>query len=130
MDKLFDNFFHPRVQDDNDGFLLSPRVDIKDKEDHFEIIAELPGVKKEDLKVTVHEGMLTIEASRNEEKTVENAGKIIRQERYSGNYQRSFSIGNNIHESDIKARFEDGLLTLTAPKLEVSQPSARQIEVS
>jgi HSP20 family protein len=130
IDKVFDNFFAPsRMGADVPEGYLAPHVDIKDKEDHYEISAELPGVKKEDLHVHVEDGILTIEASHNEESSEEKDGKVIRKERRTGRFMRSFNLGSDIHDSDIKASFENGLLTLEAPKLKEAEPKARKIEI-
>jgi HSP20 family protein len=134
MDKVFDTFFSPgfpssRFVVENDKSFFSPQVDIVDKNDHYEIKADLPGVKKEDLKVNLENGILTIEASHKEEKTEEKDGKVIRKERRTGRFMRSFSLGENVQDKDIKADFKDGVLCITAPKLKLEAPKARQISV-
>lgn len=110
------------------GF-FSPRVDITDKGDHYEIAADLPGVEKDKLSVTLEDGVLTIEASTTEESTEEDAGRVIRRERRSGKFMRSFTLGQNIQESDIKANFKDGVLTLEAPKAKQAEAKKMQIDV-
>lgn len=130
FDKVFDNFFAPsRINYDVPEGYFSPRVDIKEKENSYEISAELPGVIKEDMHVHVKDGVLTIEASHNEENTEEKDGKVIRKERRTGRFMRSFNLGQDIHEEDIKASFENGLLVLEAPKRKPEAPSARKIEI-
>ena len=108
---------------------FSPRVDIKESDNHFEITAELPGVDKQDIHVHVHDGVLTLEAESNRENKEEKDGKIIRQERRCGKFMRSFNLGGHIQESDIKAAFKDGLLTLEAPKLSPATPEKRRIDI-
>jgi len=131
MDKVFDNFFTPsRFGTVEDKAFFSPHVDIVDKKDHYEIKADLPGVKKEDLKVNLESGVLTIEASHKEEKSEEKDGKVIRKERRTGRFLRSFSLGENVQDKDIKADFKDGVLTIMAPKSKPELPKARQISVS
>jgi HSP20 family protein len=110
--------------------LFAPRVDIKEAGDHYEITAELPGVAKEDVHVHVRDGVLTLEAETSQEDKEEKEGKIIRQERRYGRYMRSFNLGADIHEADIKASFKDGVLKLQAPKLVAKAPERRRIEVS
>jgi HSP20 family protein len=105
-------------------------VDIKEAGDHYEITAELPGVAKEDVHVHVRDGVLTLEAETSQEDKEEKEGKIIRQERRYGRYMRSFNLGADIHEADIKASFKDGVLKLQAPKLVAKAPERRRIEVS
>ena len=127
MDNFFDNFFSSKGKEDGKQF-FAPRVDITDKEDHYEILAELPGVKKEDVSVQLHDGVLTIEAKTCEETKTEK-DKVIRKERRSGFFSRSFTIGSNVSANDIHAKFENGLLTLTAPKMQAAIPDKRKIEI-
>lgn len=130
MDKVFDNFFAPaRYLNPDEKAFFTPHVDIVEKDDHFEIKADLPGVKKEDVKVSLENGVLTIEASHNEEKTEEKNGKVIRKERRTGQFLRSFSLGSNVHDNDIKASFTDGVLTIAAPKVKPETPKTRQINI-
>jgi HSP20 family protein len=127
LDKVFDSFFAPVST--GDSGLMTPRVDIKDKNDHYEITAELPGIDKKNLSVKLENGVLTIEASHDEEKTEEKEGRVIRKERRTGKFVRSFTLGSDVKESDIKASFKDGLLTLSAPKAKPHQPESRRIEI-
>jgi HSP20 family protein len=129
LDNLFNHFFTPTVAKELDNEFFSPRVDIKEAKDKYEIIADLPGVAKDDLSVTLENGVLSIEASTSEETSEEKDGKVIRKERRSGKYMRSFNLGGDIHEEDISASFKDGVLSLTVPKAEESVPEPRQIEV-
>jgi HSP20 family protein len=134
MDKVFDTFFTPGLPSsrfvlDNDKTFFSPQVDIVDKNDHYEIKADLPGVKKEDLKVNLENGILSIEANHKEEKSEEKDGKVIRKERRTGHFMRSFSLGENVQDKDIKADFKDGVLTIIAPKLKPETPKPRQISI-
>lgn len=127
LDDLFDMWGPLRGESAKNA--LMPRVDIKDKADCYEITAELPGVKKEDLHVTLRDGRLTIEAETHQEDKEEKDGKLIRQERRYGRFMRSFDVGNEVKESEISAAFKDGVLTLTAPKHQPKAPEARRIEV-
>ena len=86
----------------------------KREEGKYEITADLPGVDKDDLSVTLDNGVLTIEASTEEEKTEEEDGKVIRKERRSGKFMRSFNLGADVKESDINAKFKNGVLKLTS----------------
>lgn len=128
FDDLFDMWGPLRGADaGKDTFM--PRVDIKDKKDCYEITAELPGVKKDDVHVSLRNGMLTIEAETRQEDKEEKDGKLIRQERRYGKFLRSFSVGDGLKEADINATFKDGVLCVTAPKVEPKAPEARRIEV-
>ena len=95
------------------------RTDIKDTENGYEVTMNLPGVKKEDVKAELKDGYLTISASANNSKDEkDNSGRYIRRERYSGSCSRSFYVGDQVTEADIKAKFENGTLTLLVPKME------------
>ena len=111
------------------GTFFAPRVDIKDVDEHYEITAELPGVAKEDIHVHVKDGILTLEAETTQEDKEEKEGKVIRQERRYGKFMRSFNLGTDVHEADIKASFTDGILTLQAPKLVEKPIERRRIEI-
>lgn len=95
------------------------RTDIREVEGGYELDMDLPGFKKEDIKVQLEDGYLTISASRNanNDQKDEN-GKYIRRERYAGTVSRSFYVGEYVTENDIHARFEDGILKLSIPKKE------------
>ena len=94
-------------------------TDIKETEKGYELAISLPGVKKEDIKAEVKDGYLMITAAANS-KTDEKdkTGKYIRRERYSGSMSRSFYVGDGVSQEDIKAKFENGVLTLDVPKKE------------
>lgn len=128
IDDLFD-FWSPARGRESALGAFTPRVDIKDKKDHYEITAELPGVDKDDLEVTLENGVLTIQAETHKEEKEEKEGKVIRQERRYGKYMRSFQVGDAVKQDDIKASFKDGVLHLRAPKVEPVTPEARRIKV-
>ena len=94
-------------------------TDIKEHEDHYDVVIDLPGFKKEDIQVELNDGYLTISASKGHDEEEKKDGKIIRQERYSGAMQRSFYVGESVKVEDVKAKFEDGVLKLTIPKKEL-----------
>jgi len=130
MDKFFDDFYAPIKKEGSSlGSFFTPRVDIRENGDHYEITAELPGVKKDDLHIHLEDGLLTIEAETRQDDKEEKEGKVIRQERRYGKYSRSFSLGDSVHQEDISAQFEDGILKITAPKVTQTAPAKRRIEV-
>ena len=92
------------------------KTDIQENDDGYQISVDLPGFKKDELKVELNNGYLTISAEKSLNKDEENHGKLIRQERYTGAMQRSFYVGNNLTEEDIHCAFEDGVLTVDLPK--------------
>lgn len=95
------------------------RTDIVEKDDGLEMIVDLPGVKKEDIKIELSKGCLIITASSNVEKEEKDDSKnYLRRERSTGRYRRSFFVGDELTEDDIKAKFENGTLTINLPKKE------------
>ena len=94
-------------------------TDVKETENGYEISMNLPGFRKEDVKGEIKDGYLTIKATKDSSNDVkDDNGKYIRKERYSGSCSRSFYVGENVTEQDIRARFADGVLTLDLPKQE------------
>jgi HSP20 family protein len=106
-----------------------PSVDIAETEKSFIIKAEIPEVKKEDVKVTVNNGILTIEGERKEEKEEKEEKKFHRIERYYGKFSRSFTLPENARETEIKASFKDGMLTLEIEKTEEEKSKSIQVKV-
>jgi HSP20 family protein len=106
----------------------SPRVDITETDSSYEIVAEIPGVRKKDVKVTVDNGVLTVSGERKQEKE-EKDKKLHRVERYYGSFCRSFALPDNVNSSNVKATFDGGVLNLTLPKTEQSQPKAIEVKV-
>ncbi len=118
-ESLLDDFFYdPFVYDGSStGSLM--QTDVKDADDHYEIIMNLPGIKKEEVQAELKDGYLTITASSdtNKEEKDEN-GRYIRRERRTGACSRSFYVGDGVTQEEVKAKFENGILTLTVPKKE------------
>ena len=95
------------------------RTDVREHEDHYEVDIDLPGFKKEDITLELKDGYMTVSAARGlDQDEKDKKGKLIRQERYAGSMQRSFYVGENLTEEDIKASFKHGVLSLTIPKKE------------
>lgn len=129
----FNDFFDspwPGLRPTGSPALLSPRVDVREAEGHYVIAAELPGVKKDDIAITLRNGVLTLDAESRQEQQEEKDGKIIRQERRYGKWSRSFELGTQIHEGDITAKFEDGVLTITAPREQAASAQVKRIDIS
>ena len=97
------------------------KTDVHEHDDHYEVDIDLPGFKKEDISLELHDGNLMVSATKAHEDKKEKGGKIIRQERFSGSMQRSFYVGNELTEEDIKAKFEHGVLHLELPKKEAAK---------
>lgn len=93
------------------------KTDVRETENTYELDIDLPGFKKDEITAQLKDGYLTIAASKGLDKDQKDKeGKYIRQERYAGAMSRSFYIGNAIHQEDIHARYEDGILKLSIPK--------------
>ena len=129
IDRFFNDAW-PQSTQSQTGTFFAPRVDIHEVGDHYEITAELPGVDKNDIQIHVKDGILTLEAETTRKEEEKEAGKVIRQERRYGKLMRSFNLGADIDEADIKASFVDGVLTLRAPKIVEKVQERRRIEVS
>lgn len=106
----------------------APAVDIKETRQGFTIDAELPGMNRDDVKVTVHDRVLTIEGERKQEEETSDK-KHHRIERFYGSFLRRFTLPDNVDESSVKASFKDGVLTLTLNKAEPQEPKAIEVQV-
>ena len=96
------------------------KTDIKETDDNYELIVDLPGFKKDEIKVSLENGYMTISAAKGLDKDEQDkkSGRYIRKERYAGSCERSFYVGEDITEEDIKGEFKHGILTLNVPKKE------------
>ena len=93
------------------------KTDVHEHDDHFEADIDLPGFKKEQIKVQLEDGYLTVSAEKGLDKDEKDKkGKLIRQERYSGAMSRSFYVGDSVTQEDVKAKFENGVLEISVPK--------------
>lgn len=107
-------------------------TDVKETENGYEVIMNLPGFAKEDVKGEIKDGYLTVTATTNTSNDEKDAdGRYIRRERYSGSCSRSFYVGEDVTQDDIKAKFEDGTLKLSIPKKQPEQKEEqkRYIEI-
>ncbi len=104
----------------------APSVDITENNDAFLIKAELPAVKKDDIKVEINQGVLTLSGERKQESRDEKAHRI---ERFYGSFSRSFTLPDNVEESAIAAAYQDGVLTLTLPKTVEAKPLTRTVTI-
>lgn len=105
----------------------APRADISETDDGFCITAEVPGIKREDVKIEVVDHVLNIRGENKQEKE-EKGKKFHRVERYYGSFSRSFSLPENVNEDKIEAVFKDGVLALTIPKTEIKKPKPIEIK--
>ena len=112
---LFDEMFRDPFFEGTESKVM--KTDIKEKKDKYLIDIDLPGYEKEDIKMEISDGYLTVHASVNKEVDDEKEkGKYVRKERYVGECSRSFYVGENVSEEEIKAKFKNGTLTIEVPK--------------
>ena len=95
------------------------KTDVHEHEDHYEVDIDLPGFAKDEITIELNDGNLTVSAAKGLDKDQnDEKGKLIRQERYAGAMQRSFYVGEELTEEDVKASFKHGVLSLIIPKKE------------
>ena len=129
FDLMIDNIF-------NDGWNLhtSPRnsthpaIDIKESENEYTIIADLPGFDKSNINLSIDEGYLTIKAS--EEKVDDSNGRYMLKERNMRNYSRTFSLPDNALDSKVSAKYSNGILNITIPKSKEVNKNVKQIKIN
>jgi len=121
MMNMFDDFFNRFFEEEPDNSFKAMPMDIIEHEKEFELLSNLPGFSKENVKISVHDNQLLIEA-KCEDKKEEKKGTLYRCERYSGSYRRSIYLPDNADISKIQAKMEDGVLRLSLPKKEVATP--------
>ena len=126
---LFDEMFSDPFFSMKESRLM--KTDIKEKKDKYLVDIDLPGYEKEDIKIEVEDGYLTIHATTDSHKEENEEGKFVRRERYLGECSRSFYIGDDIKDEDIKASFKNGTLQLEIPKKEEKKelPEKRYIPI-
>jgi HSP20 family protein len=130
MNRVFNDFFRGDLVDD--GSLLSgswaPAVDVSETADSYIVRAELPGMKKEDVKITIDNTLVTIRGEKKNEAEEKNR-MYHRIERSYGSFERSFDLPGTVKSSSIEARFDDGLLTVTLPKTEEAKEKVHDIKI-
>jgi HSP20 family protein len=130
ISSMFDDFFtnSPLANLDLPVVNIRPSVDIIEEEDKVTLKADMPGLEKNDIKVVVNDGLLTIEGSRNE--TREEKGKgFTRTERFMGTFSRSFNLPVWADGSKVLADYKNGVLTVTIPKTEQARPKEIEVKV-
>ena len=136
---LFDNFMEDfafpsfRSFSDADRMLYGKhagklmKTDVKETEEGYEVDIDLPGFKKDEIRMQLENGSLTVSASRSLDKDEKNEnGSYIRRERYAGSMSRSFYVGEAVKQEDIHAKYESGVLKLGLPKMEDKKPEVEE----
>ena len=127
IDRMFDRF-RGGVSEENALAAWSPVVDIVEEENQYIVRAELPGVDKADVKITVESNQLTIRGEKKQEEEKEGRN-YHRVERSYGSFYRSFSLPTTVNSGKIEAAFADGVLTVSIPKAEEAKPKAIEVKV-
>jgi HSP20 family protein len=121
------------------GFLVRPitaerangaqrvRVDVSEQPEAFKVVAELPGVKKEEIQVTIDGDLVSISAETRKEKDVKEGERVVHSERYYGKVSRAFRLGQDVDQAAAQAKYADGVLELVLPKKKTQ--SARQLSI-
>lgn len=125
--RLFDNFV--TEGDDFASAMWAPRVDVMEDKDSYVIRAELPGVSRNDVKITLQENVLTIKGEKKQEKE-EKDTDFHRVERSYGSFERSFTLPMSVRSEKIDASYKDGILSITLPKAEEAKPKEIEVKVS
>ena len=121
--RFYSPFLAPRhTSTDIDAYKWTPSVDVSETETGFEVRAELPGVAKDDLHVSVKDNLLTLSGEKRQEQ-VDDTHNYRRVERRYGSFQRKFALPREVETDDIKAKYNDGVLTLSIPKPEAAKPT-------
>ena len=128
INRMFDKFF--RSDEADDGFLgnsvWTPAVDVAEHDEGYQVKVELPGVSKDDVKITMQDNILTIRGEKKQEKESKGSN-YHRVERSHGSFQRSFTLPVSVKHDQIGASYKDGILTIALPKADDAKP--KQIEV-
>jgi HSP20 family protein len=130
IDRLFDSPLNALASDSHQfqsGWL--PSVDLHEDRDHLVLRAELPGMKKEDIDVSLHGEVLTLSGERMEEKQFEQA-ETYRSERFLGKFQRTFTLPVAVDATKVQASYKDGILTVRLPKAEEAKPKQIEVKIS
>ena len=126
---LFDDMFSDPFFTGTENKVM--KTDIKQKKDKYEIDMDLPGYEKDDIKIEIQDGYLTVHAKVNKNEDEKEDGKYVRKERYIGECSRSFYVGDNVKEEDIKAKFKNGTLKLEVAKKDEQKelPDKKYIQI-
>jgi len=127
LDDFFRGFFVRPVDFGSEADAPAVKIDVREKEKSYLVHAEVPGVKKEDIHVSIDGAIVSISAERRDEKDVKDGERVLRTERYFGKVSRSFQLAQEIDEAQVTARYSDGVLELTLPKKAATQ--ARKITI-
>lgn len=126
IDRLFDSPFAALTRDGQNA-VWSPALDVYENKENFVVKAELPGLKREEIEVSFHEGTLTISGERKVETKTEDT-EVYRAERFVGRFQRAVALPTTVAADKVNASYRDGVLTIRLPKVEEAKP--KKIDVA
>ncbi len=127
VDRFFTDFWNNSFAGwDEDSTVWSPRVDVKETKDAYEVLADLPGLNKKDINISLHDNVLTVKGERKSEEKSEDDNRYYAERTY-GTFSRSFRLPNLVEQKDIRAEYKDGVLKVVLKKSEEALP--RQIEI-
>jgi HSP20 family protein len=130
INRLFDGLFRSNVADEDTALgPWAPAVDITESDNEFVVKVEVPGVSKDDVKITVQDNVLTIRGEKKQEKESKGAN-YHRVERSFGAFQRSFSLPATVQATKVDAKYNNGILSITLPKAEEAKPKEIEIHVN
>ena len=130
FNRVFQGFLSPmRWVEEATGEDLTPAMDVKERDDAYVIKTEMPGVNKDDVSITLENGVLTITGESKSEKEEKEGERVLRQERRYGKFVRSLRLGTQIDEKGVKASYKDGVLELILPKAEEVKPKRITVDV-
>lgn len=127
MDRFFNTFFIRQLEG-TEGF-WAPVIDIEEDNEYFIVKAELPGIKKEDIKISVRGNLLSITGGRKQESEIKNK-TFHRIERSYGKFMRKITLPSEVNADKVQAKYKNGILTITLPKPESTKPKEITVELS
>jgi HSP20 family protein len=124
-----DRFFESPLARTSEFLGWTPAFDVYEEKDNYVVKAELPGMKREEINVSIQGGELVISGERKGE-SKEQGTEVYRAERYFGKFQRSVSLPTTLSAKDVRADYKDGVLTVTLPKSEEAKPKQIEVKIS
>ena len=127
VDRFFNDFWNNSFSHfDQDSTVWSPRVDVKETKDAYELLADLPGLEKKEINISLNDNVLTVKGERKSEEKSEDENCYYNERTY-GTFSRSFRLPNMVEQKDIRAEYKDGVLKVVLRKSEEAKP--REIEI-
>lgn len=121
---LFDDVFQDAFFGRGENKIM--KTDVKEHDDSYELIIDLPGFEKENINISMEDDYLTIHAKTDSKKEEQEKGKYVRKERYSGEFSRSYYVGDDVTDENIKASFKNGVLNVILPKKQIKKETEKK----